>query len=78
MNNLWTLRVLAILTLYPAFTGAAAFSAERDDIPKRPNFLFLITDQQTASALSCAGNGASIVPCIIGWSKPPIGILGKC
>ena len=35
---------------------AAIYAADASPLPTRPNILFLITDQQTSGALSCAGN----------------------
>ncbi len=50
MNRLLVCQVLTLLGL------AAQLPIHAAPVPSRPNLLFLITDQQTAGALSCAGN----------------------
>ena len=48
-----TLPLLTALLLAPM---AALHAAEKTTAASKPNILFLITDQQTVGALSCAGN----------------------
>lgn len=37
--------------------GLTTLAQSESQIPGRPNILLIMTDQQTATAMSCAGNG---------------------
>jgi arylsulfatase A-like enzyme len=48
--------ILLALAALPLVPLAAVHAADSSKLPAKPNILFLITDQHTVGALSCAGN----------------------
>lgn len=52
------------LAFFSLLCSSAASAAER------PNIIYIFTDQQTASAMSCAGNRTCTLPISTDWQLP--------
>src|SRR5512135_3140546 len=56
MNRLNLNCAMASALFIPLLTGLNSYAASGNKAPEHPNILFIITDQQNASMMSCAGN----------------------
>jgi arylsulfatase A-like enzyme len=56
MNRLNLQSTMAPALLLPLISGLNAFAAPKNKAPEHPNILVIMTDQQNASMMSCAGN----------------------
>jgi arylsulfatase A-like enzyme len=53
-----------LIFCFLCFSGIINTVAQEDNIPEKPNILLIITDQQTANALSCTGNKYLYTPAL--------------
>jgi hypothetical protein len=54
----------------PAFAGEPSlYSTKRVSPSSKPNIILILTDQQTASAMSCAGNADVKTPPWMHWQR---------
>ncbi len=69
-KSLWGIPLLAVSYGSSAFAGEPALKAIKHHIPQsKPNIILILTDQQTASAMSCVGNADVQTPAMDALAK---------